>query len=478
MTNTSDDNNGTVQSGPSGVNYFTGGTGSLRGAINYAQNFMSGNANNTSMAIILSPSTYSLSSSYGQLVADLNAGETLTIVPQSGAATITAKSQSRDFYVQGSGSLVLQGLTITGGSNSSQGGGIYQAAGTLTLNDVKVTGNYAGQGGTAVDNFSPTAGRYYNGQNGTAGASGYGGGIYLNGGTLNLLSNSSIAGNTVQGQNGGAGQKGGEDVGSSTSTGQNGGNGGNGGNALGGGLYQAAGTLVSPVGASTIEDNTAEPGTGGAAGASGEVTDGAWPGKPGSTGTNGTGSANYDRVGGATVFTANATESALSVSGGLYQSSGGLSIASTNIPVVQAESSGATSPISGVSVELHAADGTLITTTTTDSTGRYRFSTDFSGMGYVQLEPIPIFNAVAKGAEIADGATSAIDPNTLKSGVVQFLAGTPVNGNLSFALAPIARSAHVGGNSLTVSPSSGGAGAVARPDHAEELRSRIHGGVL
>ena len=80
----------------------------------------------------------------------------------------------------------------------------------MTLNAVNLTGNYAGQGGTASNNFANTA----SGQNaGAAGANavaaGYGGGIYMSSGTLNLLSNSVISGNTVQGQAGANGQKGG-----------------------------------------------------------------------------------------------------------------------------------------------------------------------------------------------------------------------------------------------------------------------------
>src|SRR5439155_1165727 len=57
VSNTSDGNYNTSQNGPSGINYFTNNTGSLRSAISYCQNWMNGNANNHSMAIMLSPST-------------------------------------------------------------------------------------------------------------------------------------------------------------------------------------------------------------------------------------------------------------------------------------------------------------------------------------------------------------------------------------------------------------------------------------
>ncbi len=115
-------------------------------------------------------------------------------------------------------------------------------------------------------------------------------------------------------------------------TGQAGGTGGAGGNALGGGLYQAGGTLNSPVGASNILGNSADPGSGGAGGEGGEgaIADiynselKGPNGAPGKTGAAGASSPNYDRGGGETVFTSNATSSAMVVSGGLYSVAGTL----------------------------------------------------------------------------------------------------------------------------------------------------------
>jgi fibronectin-binding autotransporter adhesin len=465
VTNTADNNNG-YSSGPAGINNFTNGTGTLRSAMSYAESFMNGNSNNHSMAIMLSPSTYTVSSSAGgQLLGNVNSGDSLTIVGSNGQATINASNQCRDFLIENSGTVVLQNLKVTGGSNSSQGGGIYLQSGVLTLNAVNLTGNYAGGGGTATNHFANgknTASNQNLGSNGANGASvaGYGGGIYMSSGTLNLLSNSVISGNTVQGQAGAYGQKGGNGDAHEASLGTctehddagGGGVGGSGGAALGGGLYQAGGTLNCPNGTSaTIANNISEPGAGGAGGAGGNsaADDGceAASGGTGATGATGASVGNYDHAGGQTAFSANSTVSAQSVSGGLYQATGTLSIASVGTPSVQAEAAG-NGRLSGITVQLHSSDGTLIATATTDSQGHYQFPTDFSGMGYIQLPKLLTFRVSDKGTAIGNGTTSAIDSTTLKSDVVQFLAGEPVSANLSFALTPIDATLYVSKNSV------------------------------
>ena len=67
----------------------------------------------------------------------------------------------------------LSNLTISGGTASDYGGGIYNRIGTLTLTNVTVSGN-------TVSGFSL----------------GYGGGIFNDGGTLTLM-NSTVSGNTA-----------------------------------------------------------------------------------------------------------------------------------------------------------------------------------------------------------------------------------------------------------------------------------------
>jgi hypothetical protein len=296
---------------------------------------------------------------------------------------------------------------------------------------------------------------------GADGASGYGGGIYIGGGTLDLLSNTTVTGNTVQGQNGAQGQDGipGWYGGYWTTyeDGQDGGQGGEGGDALGGGLYQAGGTLNSPVGAAQITGNTAIPGKGGPGGTGGAPAEyqgktyGS-PGTAGASGASGASSPNYSHAGGATVFTSKATSAALAVTGGLYAVGGTLA----NPAAAPASPGAGLNRLPGVTVQLFSADGSLIATTTTDSKGVYRFRTDFSGMGYIQLSGIPIFEASPEGSLHPGGVTSAIDPVTLRSNVVQFLAGTAVAPGLDLVLEPIPTSSHVGANTVAVHQAPGG----------------------
>ncbi len=72
-------------------------------------------------------------------------GVTVDASDLPGGITIDAKGISRVFYVYGgtdSEPTVLKGLTITGGNIANDGGGIYVASGTVTLEDCTVTGNH------------------------------------------------------------------------------------------------------------------------------------------------------------------------------------------------------------------------------------------------------------------------------------------------------------------------------------------------
>ena len=72
-------------------------------------------------------------------------GVTVDASDLPGGITIDANGISRVFYVYGgtdSEPTVLKGLTITGGSIANDGGGVYVASGTVTLEDCTVTGNH------------------------------------------------------------------------------------------------------------------------------------------------------------------------------------------------------------------------------------------------------------------------------------------------------------------------------------------------
>lgn len=453
VTDTSDNNNTTSENGPSGINYFTSGTGSLRSAISYSQNWMNGNANNHSMAIILSPSaSYGLSSSYGQLAVNAPGGTTLTLIGENGTstsqATINASGNgNRGFYVGGSGSVVLQNLVVTGGratqeyydSNNAAGGGIFLDGATLTLNNTAVQGNLAiatiaGTNGASGSNYG------HSGHAGASGRSAYGGGIYMNQGTLNFLSSSSITGNTVQGSAGGNGGKGGSGRTHGASTfdcdytnGGRGGNGGNGGNALGGGLYQANGTLNAPSSSLNISGNIETPGGAGLGGGGGQSGENegiecGWGtsgyGTNGSAGSNGNGQGYYIAGGGQT-YSSSAVVGALSVdtSSGVHGAGSSRNSGLKKLP--------------GVILELHSADGRLIATTRSDANGSFGFSVPFNGEGYIQVQRLATYAIAPRGTRIAPGIASSFDPRTLRTPVMRFLDGTAMNQKTVLVMTPI-----------------------------------------
>jgi predicted outer membrane repeat protein len=86
-------------------------------------------------------------------VGDLDVTDDLTIQAVGGTVTIDANgavTNDRAFKLL-SGSLTLEGITITGGNTPGSGGAIFaQGRGGLTLTNVTITGNTAAQGGGGV----------------------------------------------------------------------------------------------------------------------------------------------------------------------------------------------------------------------------------------------------------------------------------------------------------------------------------------
>ena len=97
---------------------------------------------------------------------------------------------------------------------------------------------------------------------------------------------------------------------------------------------------------------------------------------------------------------------------------------------------------------MHGEDGRLISTATTDQKGRYQFATNYSGIGYVQLISIPAYELSTKGSR-SSGISSAFDPSTLKSDMVQFIGGRAVNGSLNLILMPIETKVVISSNSIS-----------------------------
>jgi CSLREA domain-containing protein len=115
--------------------------------------------------------------------------------PGAGTLTVDANRASRVFNITNTGDATVKGLTATGGSTTTSGGGIFNN-GTLTLDSSTVNGNstelhgagiYNNIGDTLTVTNSTISGNY-------ASAGFHGGGIYNGDGTL-TLNNSTVSGN-------------------------------------------------------------------------------------------------------------------------------------------------------------------------------------------------------------------------------------------------------------------------------------------
>ena len=163
---------------------------SLRQAINLA-NALGGNETITfDPTVFATPQMITLTQ--GQLELDDTSG-TETIEGPAAGVTISGGGQSRVFQIDNGVTAVLSGLTISGGSTTGNGGGVYDDGGTVTMTDCTVSGNTGNMGGgvftTKLGTISIT------GCSLTGGSAGSGGAIYNDGGTVKLT-DSTVSGNT------------------------------------------------------------------------------------------------------------------------------------------------------------------------------------------------------------------------------------------------------------------------------------------
>ena|GEM_PF-4381356 len=115
--------------------------------------------------------------------------------------TIDADGRSRVFHIAGSFmETAISHLTITGGSLSGDGGGIYQQSGTLTLSNIIVSDNEARYGGGIYGYHSTIT--LYSSTVSDNSASSDGGGIYGYNSSMSLTS-SIVSGNTASYRAGG-----------------------------------------------------------------------------------------------------------------------------------------------------------------------------------------------------------------------------------------------------------------------------------
>src|SRR5262249_47121656 len=154
----------------------------------------------------------------------------ITIVGNGDTIERSGTAAFRLFDVASGGSLTLENLTLTGGlaqgTGVAAGGGAIFSWGRLNRRGVTVKGNIGqgSKGGFDGDNTNGTGG---------SGSAGLGGGLYVAAGSI-TLSNDTFSGNHAQGGTGGSG----------AGSRDGGGAGGSGGAGLGGGLYVAAGTVT------------------------------------------------------------------------------------------------------------------------------------------------------------------------------------------------------------------------------------------
>jgi hypothetical protein len=130
-----------------------------------------------------------MSSVYGELVLADDSGA--VTIDGRGGITLNAQGVGRVVCVQAGTTATLAGLTITGGSASIDGGGIYNE-GTLALDACTLRGNSAGDGGGISNGGSLTVTACTLSGNS---ASAHGGGIY-NKGALTIVA-STLSGNTA-----------------------------------------------------------------------------------------------------------------------------------------------------------------------------------------------------------------------------------------------------------------------------------------
>ena len=191
-------------------------------------------------------------------------GETLTVKGTGENASIT-NNAGRVFNIASGGSLTLgENITLTGTVTDGNGGAVYVAGGTFTMDaGSKITGGQAAYGGgvyVANGIFTMDGGTIS--ENSASGTGASGGGVCISGGTFTMSGDAVISGNTATGSGGGVFVSGSGDF---TMTGGTiGGTGGGSPNSAenGGGVYIHNGTFTMS-GSAVISGNNASSSSGG-----------------------------------------------------------------------------------------------------------------------------------------------------------------------------------------------------------------------
>ena len=223
----------------------------------------------------------------------LSISQDLTIQgPGASSLTISGNNASTVFTVN-SGTVTLDSLTITGGSDANFGGGITNL-GTLTVSNCTLSGNFGTQGGGIVNGGTLTvsnctfSGNTANGFGGgidnafatatisdstfsgnSGGTSGQGGGILNYSGTM-TVNNCTFSGNSVSGGNGGSIDNRASSTLTVTNSTLSGNSASGSSSSFGGGIFNESSTLT--VSNSTLSGNSADFLGGGIYNSAGPVT--------------------------------------------------------------------------------------------------------------------------------------------------------------------------------------------------------------
>jgi hypothetical protein len=173
-----------------------GSAGTLRYEIGQASTTSGSNTINFDPAVFATPQTITLTT--GQLELSNTSGPQTITGPIAGV-TVSGGGSSRVFQVDNGVNASISGLTITGGSTSGSGGGLYNNGGTVGLTDCTINANSAKYGGGGVENrFGTVTLTNCTVSGNSTGASGGGGGLDNFGGTgTATLTNCTVNGNSA-----------------------------------------------------------------------------------------------------------------------------------------------------------------------------------------------------------------------------------------------------------------------------------------
>jgi hypothetical protein len=147
-------------------------------------------------SVFATPQTITLTGTQLELS---NTTGTWTITGPAAALTISGGGLSRVFLVDSGVTASLSGLTISGGSTSGNGGGLYNDGSTTTLTNCTVSGNSAQNNGGGLFDYGTTT--LTNCTVSGNSANNRGGGLYDQGGTT-TLTNCTFSGNSASGGGG------------------------------------------------------------------------------------------------------------------------------------------------------------------------------------------------------------------------------------------------------------------------------------